>query len=207
MSNSSTGPEERGHDQAQYDNFEPLENAVQDAEDQLEAVEHSVPDRFAPDVEDLEDRLADLREVVDDAQDADDVEQLSTVGATISYLQQAAENLAEQVEDTTASAELDDFVTTMEGVEDRFGSFDVAPTQWFASVNGVPLLYEERTPTQHQLIVDALDPDDASDFTLEAYTSEADTEPDVQFARENQEVDLEDYTVFRTARDKAGGPV
>jgi len=96
----------------------------------------------------------------------------------------------------------------MEGVEDSLRGVDIEARRWFASVNGVPLVYDERTPEVGTLIADALGEDaDTSNYTLEAYSSPADDDPNARYNRPEQEVDLSEYRHFRTAADKGGGPV
>jgi len=182
--------------------YEPLENTVDDAQDILGEVE--VAERFEPDKGDLETRLEEVEDAVDNAQDNEDVTIMSSVPAQVNYLQAAARNLADQVDD---GSDLQRFGTAVEGIQDALSDFTIERSRWFALVNGRPLIFNEQIVDANELIRGALDDVDPSDYTLEGYTSPADDDPEVQYARPEQDVDLRDYHVYRTARDKGGGPV
>lgn len=201
----ATDSGETEHDEAQTHNYEPLESAIDTAQALFEPIEDGVGELYEGDVEDLEERLEAIEDAVDSAQDSDDFSHLSRVPALVDYVQVLTGILAEQTD--SAEEAFEEFAVAVEAVEDHLEDFNVDRALWFAQVNGVPLLYEERVVEARRLINDAMDPDDPSDYTLEAYTSTVDDEPDRQYPRPEHEVDLGDFDVFRTARDKGGGPV
>lgn len=206
MTKENHSPETPGNDQEQTFNYNPVEDAIDDAQAILRDVEDLADDRFDADVQDLRRRLEDIEDAVDEAQDTGDAAELGLVPAEVNYLQHAASNLAGQVSD--GDDRLEDFTVAMEGVEDALSFGDIARTRWFAAVNDVPLVFDDRTVDQAALVRGGLGDDvDVGTYTLEAYTSPVDDDPDARYNRLDQEVDLGDYRHFRTAADKGGGPV
>lgn len=205
MTNANSGPNNPGHDNAQPFNYIPLEDAVEDSVDALEDAVEALPEHHEPDAEDLEDRLDTVEDAVDEAQDEGDIDLLGPVPALVNYLQQTSRNLAEQADD--AADELEAFAVTVEGIEDALPR-GIEQTRWFASVNGVAYLFDDRVVTVREVVETAYGADaDPSTYTLEAFTSPADDDPDARHNRPDQEVDLGDYRHYRTRADKGGGQV
>jgi len=192
-------------DEESIQNYEPVESAIDTAKEKLEPIEDRIDDPFSADVEEIEDLLDEIEEAVDDAQDTDDVTHLAAAPAQIEFLQATANNIATQAKDL--KREFDEFQVALEAVEDYVEDVEVAQSKWFARVNGIPLLYDSRTVKARKLIEDSVDPDDPSEYSIEAYTSEVDEEADARYPDNEQDVPLDDFDEFEAVRDKGGGPV
>jgi chromosome segregation ATPase len=186
-------------------NYEPLESAIDTAKEKLDPIEDRINDTFAADIEEIEDILDVIEETVDDAQDTDSVTELAAASAQVEFLQAKADNISNQANGLTA--EFEEYQVALEAVEDYVEDIEVEQSKWFARVNGIPLLYDSRTVKAGELIEDSVDPDDASEYSIEAYTSEVDEEADARYPDNEQDVPLGDFDEFEAVRDKGGGPV
>jgi len=186
-------------------NYEPLESAIDTAKEKLDPIEDRINDTFAADVEEIEDILDVIEEAVDDAQDTDSVTELAAAPAQVEFLQAKADNISNQANGLTA--EFEEYQVALEAVEDYVEDIEVEQSKWFARVNGIPLLYDSRIVKAGELIEDSVDPDDASEYSIEAYTSEVDEEADARYPDNEQDVPLDDFDEFEAVRDKGGGPV
>lgn len=195
MASKNASDEESTHD------YEPVESAIDTAKEKLDPIEDRIYDAYAADVEEIEDLLDEIEEAVDDAQDTDDVTELGAAAAQIEFLQAKADNIATQA--NGLEQEFEEFQVALEAVED----VGVVQTHWFARVNGIPLLHDSRTVEAGQLIEDSVAPDDTSEYSIEAYTSEVDEEADARYPDNEQDVPLDDFDEFEAVRDKGGGPV
>lgn len=201
-------------DDSQHDTVEPnanqlddaIENHVDDVQKRFDEARESVEEQYQPDLEHQEDHLEDVEDAIDDAQDGEGENPLGPLPATLNYLQHTAGRLAEQSD--AAQTELDQYRIALEALEDALSFVEVERTRWFALVDGVPGLHTEPTPEAGELVRQSKGEDANVDrFTVRAYTSEADDEPDATFTRPDEEADLEQYRHFRTEADKDGGPV
>jgi chromosome segregation ATPase len=191
-------------DESTY-NYEPLESAIDTAKEKLDPIEERISDALAVDVEEIEDILNEIEEATDDAQDTDDVEELAAAPAQVEFLQAKADNASNQA--NGLDNEFEEFRVALEAVENYIEDVDVEQTKWFARVNGIPLLYDSQVIRARQLIEDSVDPDDPSEYSIEAFTSEVDEEADARYPDNEQEVPLDDFDEFEAVRDKGGGPV
>lgn len=192
-------------DEESTQNYEPVESAIDTAKAKLDPIENRIPDLYAADVEGMEDLLDEIEGAVDDAQDTDDVTHLAAAPAQIEFLQATSNNIATQ--EKALEQEFNEFKVALEAVEDYVEDVEVEQSRWFARVNGIPLLYSSRTVKARQLIEDSVAPDDPSEYSIEAYTSEVDEEADARYPDNEQDVPLDDFDEFEAVRDKGGGPV
>lgn len=182
------------------------ENAIDAAQDHIEEAEAEFPDSYDPDLDDMEDRLEVIEDAVDDHQDGEGENPLGPVPATLNYLQHVVENLEDQTDSEPIGALDED----LEAIEEIVIDDAITQTKWYAGVNDIPGLYDEREVSPAALKQQGDIDGNPNEYDLHALATPTDDYEDAVETvprNDNDPVDLgEDrYTHFVT--EKADGGV
>jgi len=183
--------------------FDQIEEAIGVVQSDIEEAEDTVGDAFAADVDDLEDRVHQIREAVDDAQDGEGSNPLGVVPAYLDY----AQALSGIIKDETDTDALNRIVTGLEDVEEYFQGITIAQTKWYSDVNGIPDIHntQEVSPTnlKHQGDIDG-NPNDYTLYGLPTRSADIDESVVTIPPNDNDPIDLNEVRHFKTEKEHGG---
>lgn len=200
MTDSNTPPQS-GTPQVQLDH-DRAEEIIDVLKQDIDDLRDEIPAAFKDDVDDIEDRVDTLDNAVDDHQDEEGENPLGPVPAELDYLQQTVENLGEQTDAESAT----NVSQGLEAVEEEFEVGPIKRSAWFALVDGIPEVYDERVVKARQLKEQGDVEGDTEQYTVRAVPSAGAELADsiASFPEDDQDVDLDEYQFFLTEKTEGG---
>lgn len=206
MSDKSAADPEQGSHEESID-YNQIEDTIDIAEGHINQAEEDIDGPFREDLEEAEDRLEEIEDAVDDDQDGEGDNPLGPVPATIDYIQDLIATIDDEVDVEAVSEVREDF----EALEEQFDGTEITQTRWFATVDGIPGLFDQRSVDRSEVLEVADLGGNPSNYAIHALltpTATIDQSDKVYPAPGDgaggQPVDVEEYDHFKTAKEDGG---